>query len=91
MWYVSTDANVVSENICFSAKGLLTLTMSAFFAKNQHFLTKIVSVLKSIVRDLSDFLVLFSVYVRYKVTVNENVSFIDYASGIGFRIAPNWP
>ena len=29
-----------------------------------------------------DFSVLFSVFVRYKVTSNENISFTDYASGI---------
>ena len=29
-----------------------------------------------------DSLVLFSVFVRQKVTVNENLSFVDYASGL---------
>ena len=33
---------------------------------------------KSCVRE---FLILFAVFVRYKVTVDENVSFTDYVSG----------
>ena len=31
---------------------------------------------------MTEFLVMFSVFVKLKVTVNENVSFIIYASGI---------
>ena len=34
---------------------------------------------KSCVRD---FLIPFAVFVRYKVTIDENVSFTDYVSGI---------
>ena len=37
IWYVSTQACVVVENIPFSTKDCLILLMSAFFAKNQHF------------------------------------------------------
>ena len=33
---------VVSDNMLFSVKAFLILLMSAFFAKNQHFLAKIV-------------------------------------------------
>ena len=43
---------------------------------------------------MRDFLVLFSVFVRYKVTVNENISFGDYWSGIRLpgcsRLDVNW-
>ena len=49
----------------FSTKTLLTLRMSAFFAKKQHFLAKIVPLLKSIVWAVLEVcLVLFSVFVR---------------------------
>ena len=41
--------HVVSEDIPFSAKAHLILVMSAFFAKNQRFLAKIVPLLKAIV------------------------------------------
>ena len=40
---------------------------------------------------------MFSVFVRWKVTINENISFTDYASGIGpvwlpdcSKLATNW-
>ena len=39
----------VSENIPFSTKALLILMVSAFFTKNQHFVAKIVFLLKAIV------------------------------------------
>ena len=65
--------------------------MSAFFAKSHYFLAKIVPLLKAIVWKQ---FVLFSDFVRKKVTVNENVSFTDYASGIRlpdcFKLAINW-
>ena len=51
--------------------------MLAFFAKDQHFLAKVITLLKAIV-----FLGLFSVFVREEVVANEIVSFIDHASGI---------
>ena len=65
--------------------------MSAFFAKSHYFLAKIVPLLKAIVWKQ---FVLFSDFVRKKVTVNENVSFTDYAPGIRFldssKLAINW-
>ena len=43
---------------------------------------------------VGDFLVLFSCFVRWKVTINENVRLKKYASGIwlpdGFKLALNW-
>ena len=58
-----THIYAVSENIPLSTKTLLILSMSAFLTKSQHFLAKIVPLLKAIVRELC-FLVLFSVFVR---------------------------
>ena len=49
-------------------QGRLILLMSAMFAKNQRFLAKIVS--------------FWSVFVRWKVTIKENITFTDYASAI---------
>ena len=46
IWYVSIHTCVVSENIPFITKTCLILLMSAFFAKNHHFLSKIVPLLK---------------------------------------------
>ena len=37
------------------------------------------------------FLVLFSVFVRQKVTINENITFADSVSGSGLRTASNRP
>ena len=49
-WYVSTHTYLVSEKILFSTKTFSILLISAFFfAKNQHFLTKIVPLLEAIV------------------------------------------
>ena len=63
--------------------------MLAFFAKDQHFLAKVITLLKVIV-----FLGLFSVFVREEVVVNEIVSFIDHASGIQLlddcKLTINW-
>ena len=36
-------------------------------------------------------LILFSAFVRSKISVIENVSYTDYASGIRLPIARNWP
>ena len=85
VWYVSTHTYVVSENIQYQGS-LNFFDASIFYAKNQHFLTKKVTLLKAIVWELLGLflLVLFSVFVRQKVTVNANVSFTDYASGIRF-------
>ena len=38
-----------------------------------------------------NFLVLFSVFVRQKITITENITFRDSVSGIRPRDAPNWP
>ena len=44
---------------------------------------KIIPLLKSLCEScVRDIIVLFLVFVRSKVIVNENISFIDYASGI---------
>ena len=61
--------------------------MSAFFSK------KIVSFYsKQKFRScVSDFLVLFSVFVRYKVTFNEKNVLQTMRLESGFRIPPNWP
>ena len=34
---------------------------------------------------------MFSNFARSKVIVNENVGFIDHASGIDFLMVANWP
>ena len=43
---------------------------------------------------LEDLLVLFSVFVRWKAIVNENISFIDHSSGIwlpdGCKLTISW-
>ena len=44
--------HVDTENIPFSTMALLILLISAFFAKNKHFLVEIVPLLKTIVRQL---------------------------------------
>ena len=45
-------------------------------------------------KGVRDILVLFSGFVRWKVTINQNVSFIDHPSGIrlldGYTLAINW-
>ena len=38
-----------------------------------------------------DFSVLFSVFVRKKVTINENISLVDSLPESSIRTAPNWP
>ena len=49
---------------------------SAFFGKNNNFTQN------NSVRAVLEILVLFSVFERQKITINENVGFTDYASGI---------
>ena len=43
---------------------------------------------------MKDFSVVFSVFVRYKINVNENITFADYTSGIRqpdcSKLAVNW-
>ena len=54
-----------------------------FFVKSEHFLVKMVPLFKAIAWEcVRDFLVLFSLFIRWKVAVTENVSFTGYASGI---------
>ena len=77
MWYVNTHTYVVSENVPFSTKTPLILLISAFFGKNNTFTQS-----NSLRAALDIFLVLFSIFVRLKVTINESVSFTDYSSGI---------
>ena len=65
--------------------------MSAFFAKISVILAKIIILP---VLEVRDFLVLFSVFVRSKVTINENISFADYGFGIRLvvcsKLTVNW-
>ena len=49
---------------------------SAFFGKNNTFTQS------NIVSAVLEIFLLFSVFVRLKVTINENINFTDYASGI---------
>ena len=76
MWYATTHTYVVLENIAFSTKITLILLMSAFFGKNST-LTESKNTRNVI--DCSD---LFSVFRRYKVFINENLSFAEHVSGI---------
>ena len=72
---------VVSENISFSTRILLILVMPAFFFKKSTFFGKISTFTQSnSVRTVLE----TSVLLRLKVTINENGSFTDYASGIRF-------
>ena len=50
--HVRTHIYEVSEYTPFSTNSLLILLMSAFFAKNQHFMAKIVPLLKAVVWEL---------------------------------------
>ena len=73
--------HICFRNYTFRTKYFPILLMSAFFSRISIFLAIVVSCeyCKSCARD---FLVLLLVFVRWKVTINENVSFIDYTSGI---------
>ena len=55
--------------------------MSAFFAKKSAFLARNSTYTPSN-SCVKDFVILFSVFLRQTVTVNANVSFTDYASGL---------
>ena len=80
-----THQYVVSEKVPLSTKTLLILLMSVYFVKNQHFLQKQYHYSKQQCQNyVEDFLVLFSVFVRQKVTLNEkiNFTFTCCASGI---------
>ena len=68
--------------------------MCAFFWKKNFFWQKYYLYLKQWYETcVKDFIVLFSVFVRQKIIVNENVSFIDHASEIrppdGCKLAIN--
>ena len=57
--------------------------MSAFFCKKYAFFIQKSTITQSNkVRAVLDFLVLFSIFVRQKVTVTENITFADSVSGI---------
>ena len=78
---------VCSKYFAQDCRLILLLPIPAFFCKNSSFFSKIVPLLKAVVWKFfcgknSDFLVMFSVFVRHKVTINERISFTDYASGI---------
>ena len=67
----------------FQCLGPLNLPISAFFCKKIVFLSKKVPLLKTICQScVRDFLVLFSVSVRQKVTITKNIAFADSVSGI---------
>ena len=58
------------------------MLMAAFFFEKVSSFTKIIPLLKEIVRELClRFFVLISVLVRQKATVYGNISFTDHASG----------
>ena len=56
--------------------------VSIFLQKLAFFIQKSTFTQSSSVRAMLDFLVLFSVFARQKVTVNENINFADSVSGI---------
>ena len=80
--FVFRMMKIVTENIPFSTKALLVLLMSTFFAKNQPFWPKKYLYSKqwceSCVREF--FSSVFS-FCKRKGSIDENISFTDYASG----------
>ena len=85
--------NLVPENIPFSAKELLIFLMSEFFCKKSAFFGQNSTFTQSnSVRPVLE--ILFSVFVRQKVTINENISFTDYVSKIQLpdcsKLVVNW-
>ena len=56
--------------------------VSIFLQKLAFFIQKSTFTQSNSVRAMLDFLVLFSVFARQKVTVNENINFADSVSGI---------
>ena len=83
MWYIRTHRHEASKNILLSTKPLLIVPILAIFCKkNQHFFWQkqyfySKQYCESCVRD---FLVMFSVFVRYNVAVDKNVCFTGYVS-----------
>ena len=84
MWQISTHLHVVSENIAFRAQDPLILLMSAFFLeKSSVFYQKMYLCSKQQCEScVRDFLVLFSAFVKQKVTITENITFADSVAGI---------
>ena len=83
---MSTRTYIVSENIPYSIKTFLILLMSAFHCKKSvFFLANIALLLKAIVWELCCFLVLFYVFVRQKIFINENLRNIGHKSKIWLR------
>ena len=79
----------------FQYKDSRNLADVSIFCKKAAFFSKNIPLLKAIVQKLCYiFLVLFSVFVRWKVTLNENVCFTDYASRIWLpdcsKLVINW-
>ena len=74
----------MSENIPFSGKALLVLLMSAFFAKSQRFLAKVVLLLKAIVLELCERFFSFV----FSFCKNDSISFTDYGSEIRLSDCP---
>ena len=77
----------------FQCLGHLILLMPAFFAKNSVFCPKKYlysrQQCESCVRD---FLVLFSVFVRQKVTITKHITLLQtLCPESSLRAAPNWP
>ena len=94
IWHLSTHTYAVSEIIPFSTKPLLILLKSAFLAKKSAFFWRKLYLYSkkwcwSCLRDF-----LFSVFARLKVTINDNISFTDYAPKIQlpdcYKLAVNW-
>ena len=86
--------HIVSGNL-FNTWTPLILLMSALFLKKSVFLAKVVPPLSAVVWDLCERLfVLFSVFVRLKVKINENISITDHVSGIWLldcsKLVINW-
>ena len=83
IWYVSTQIYLVSENIPFSTKTPSVLLIPASFCKNGIFLPIYYLYSKQWCKNcFREFLIMFFVFVRLKITNNENRSFTDYSSGI---------
>ena len=89
IWFISTRTYVVSQNVPFCTRASLISLMSAFFDKNSNLNSE--KYYESYVRE---FLVLFSVFIRQKVTINENVSITDHVFGLQLpdccKLPINW-
>ena len=72
------------RNVPLSAQTPLILLMSAFFCKKLAFFCpkKYLYSKQQCESCVRDFLVLFSVFVKQKVTITENIAFADSVSGI---------